>query len=142
MAGYSGTPLPKKLGIKPSCRLALAYPLDDIDEILGELPDGVEMCSTNSDSLDIIVFFTKQRMLLEDHFGTLAGRLQPAGSLWIAWPKRSSRVETDLTENVVREVGLGEGLVDTKVCAISNIWSGLRFVYRLADRPALKGRRS
>ncbi|MCY3800552.1 MAG: DUF3052 domain-containing protein [Chloroflexi bacterium] len=142
MAGYSGTPLPKKLGIKESCRLALAYPPDDIEEILGELPDGVEMCSTNSDSLDIIVFFTKEKKLLEDHFGNLARRLQPAGSLWIAWPKRSSRVETDLTENVVREVGLGEGLVDTKVCAISNIWSGLRFVYRLADRPALKGRRS
>ena len=142
MTGYSGTPLPKKLGIKPSSRLAFAYPPKDIDEILGELPDGVRICSANDGSLDVIVFFTKRKKLLEDHFGNLAARLQPAGALWIAWPKRSSGVETDLTDNVVREVGLSEGLVDNKVCAISHIWSGLRFVYRLVDRPALKGRRS
>ncbi len=139
MTGYSGTPLPKKLGVKPSSRLALVYPPKDIDEILGELPDGVRICSTDDDALNVVVFFTKRRLLLEDHFCGLAARLQPAGSLWIAWPKRRSGVETDLTDRVVREVGLSKGLVDTKVCAISDIWSGLRFVYRLVDRPALKG---
>ena len=109
---------------------------------MGELPDGVRICSANDSALDVIVFFTKSRKLLEDDFSGLAERLQPAGSLWIAWPKRTSGVETDLTDNVVREVGLNKGLVDNKVCAISDIWSGLRFVYRLVDRPALKGRRS
>jgi hypothetical protein len=135
VAGYSGTPLPKKLGIKEGARLALvAAPDDFVESALAPLPDQVELRARARGRLDVIVFFTKSRADLERRFGKLASALQPAGALWIAWPKRSSGVETDLTEDVLREVGLPQGLVDTKVCAIDDTWSGLRFVIRKENR--------
>jgi hypothetical protein len=135
MAGYSGTPLPKKLGIKQGARLALvAAPDDFVESTLAPLPDQVELRARARGPLDVIVFFTKSRADLERRFGKLASALQPAGALWIAWPKRSSGIETDLTEDVLREVGLPQGLVDTKVCAIDDTWSGLRFVIRKENR--------
>ena len=135
MAGYSGTPLPKKLGIKDGSRLALVSAPDDfLESTLEPLPDQVELRARARGPLDVIVFFTKSRADLERRFGRLAAALQPAGALWIAWPKRSSGVATDLTEDVLREVGLPQGLVDTKVCAIDDTWSGLRFVIRKENR--------
>jgi hypothetical protein len=135
LAGYSGTPLPKKLGIKEGSRLALVGAPDDFsDSTLVPLPDQVEIRARPRGPLDVIVFFTKSRGELERRFGKLASALAPAGSLWIAWPKRSSGVSTDLTEDVLREVGLPQGLVDTKVCAIDDTWSGLRFVIRKENR--------
>jgi len=135
VAGYSGTPLPKKLGIKEGARLALvAAPDDFVESALAPLPDQVELRARARGRLDVIVFFTKSRADLERRFGKLASALDPAGALWIAWPKRSSGVETDLTEDVLREVGLPQGLVDTKVCAIDDTWSGLRFVIRKENR--------
>jgi len=135
VAGYSGTPLPKKLGIKEGARLALVAAPDGFAEsTLAPLPDRVELRPRARGPLDVIVLFTKSRADLERRFGKLAAALQPAGALWIAWPKRSSGVSTDLTEDVLREVGLPQGLVDTKVCAIDDTWSGLRFVIRKENR--------
>jgi hypothetical protein len=139
-SGYSGTPLPKKLGIKPDHRLALLNSPPRFKATLGALPAGVEI-ETNSavgEPFDLLLFFTMSRTDLEAAFAPLAKRLVPNGGLWIAWPKRTSGVITDLTEDVVRSVGLKAGLVDNKVCAVDETWSGLRFVIRLKDRPKSK----
>ncbi len=135
-AGYSGTPLPRKLGIKPGARLALLDAPKGFDTTLGELPPGVGIRRRVKGPLDVIVAFCLRRAELEPRLASLAAALDPAGGLWIAWPKRASGVATDLTDTVVRELGLAAGLVDNKVCAIDEVWSGLRFVYRLRDRPA------
>jgi hypothetical protein len=134
-AGYSGTPLVRKLGIKSGARLGLLGAPAGFDETLGELPPGVGVRRLRRGPLDVIVSFHTRRGELERTFGRLRDALDHTGGLWIAWPKRTSGVETDLTENVVRELGLAAGLVDNKVCAIDEVWSGLRFVYRLKDRP-------
>jgi hypothetical protein len=138
MAGYSGTPLPRKLGIKPESRLALVNAPDGFDETLGELPERVEVRARARGPLDVIVFFTTSATELRRRFDRLAHALDPAGALWVAWPKGSSGVQTDLTENVVRDVALPTGLVDTKVCAIDDTWSGLRLVIRKENRPLKK----
>jgi hypothetical protein len=135
MAGYSGTPLAKKLGIKPGHRVAFASPPGGFAALLGDLPGDVAIRSRVRGPLDVIVFFTKSRVELERRLPVLRRALDPAGGLWIAWPKRSSRVASDVTEDVVREPGLANRLVDNKVCAIDETWSGLRLVIRLADRP-------
>jgi hypothetical protein len=134
MAGYSGTPLPRKLGIKEGARLRFLAPPDTFADALGPLPAAVRVAARGP--ADVVVFFTKKRAELERKFAELARGLDPSGGLWIAWPKRSSGMATDLDENLVREIGLGQGLVDNKVCAIDETWSGLRFVVRLADRPS------
>jgi hypothetical protein len=136
MAGYSGTPLVTKLGIKPGSRVAFDEPPASFPATLGAIPDGVNLDPADGQPLDLIVAFTRTRGDLAGRFGALAARLAPAGMLWVAWPKKASGVPTDLNENVVREVGLGAGLVDTKVCAIDDVWSGLKFVTRLSDRPS------
>ena len=135
-AGYSGTPLVSKLGIKPGTTLALIGAPDGFDDTLGELPDGVTVRRRLQGRLDVIVAFFVDRSALERRLPALRGALQPAGGLWLAWPKRASGVATDLSDTVVRELGLAAGLVDNKVCAIDEVWSGLRLVYRLRDRPA------
>jgi hypothetical protein len=137
MAGYSKTPLPKKLGIKPNAVLALVNAPADFLATLGELPPGVEVPehSARLTGIDVIVFFTQNRTDLSRRFAALAKQLDPAGGFWIAWPKKTSGVETDLNENIIRDIGLKVGLVDNKVCAIDDTWSGLRFVVRLVDRP-------
>jgi hypothetical protein len=136
MAGYAGTPLPKKLGIVDGTRVALISAPKGFDATLGDLPPGVSLCEQARGHLDVIVFFATRRRELERRFPVFARALLPDGGLWVSWPKRTSGVATDLTESVAREIGLTAGLVDNKVCAIDDIWSGLRFVYRLADRPA------
>jgi hypothetical protein len=136
MTGYSGTPLPRKLGIKAGARLALIGAPDGFDETLGDLPDDVAVRRrVGGPPLDVIVAFSARRSLLERRLPALSAALDPAGGLWIAWPKRASGVPTDVTEDVVRTLGLAAGLVDNKVCAIDEVWSGLRLVYRLRDRP-------
>ena len=135
-AGYSGTPLPKKLGMKPGQRIAFFHAPPEFARALGALPDGVEPTHGADDDapLDVAVFFTRRAAELAGRFPALARRLAPAGALWIAWPKRGSGVETDLSENVIRGIGLVVGLVDVKVCAIDETWSGLKFVVRVKDR--------
>jgi hypothetical protein len=135
-AGYSGTPLPRKLGIKPGARLGLIGAPPDFEATLGELPPGVEVLRRARRPLDVIVAFSVRRAVLARRLPALRAALDPAGGLWIAWPKGSSGVDTDLSDGVVRELGLDAGLVDNKVCAIDATWSGLRFVYRLRDRPS------
>ena len=136
-AGYSGTPLPKKLGIRPGHRVRFVDAPPEFPAALGELPSGVERIGGDDDAavaLDAIVFFTTSAEALRARFAPLARSLVPAGMLWIAWPKKASGVRTDLTEDVVRRIALGGGMVDVKVCAIDAVWSGLKFVYRVADR--------
>jgi hypothetical protein len=136
-AGYSGTPLVRKLGVKPDARLGLIGAPDGFYETLGELPPGVHVRRRlGGQPFDVIVAFFDRRDLLERRLAGLAGALDPAGGLWIAWPKRASGVPTDVTETVVRDHGVATGLVDNKVCAIDAVWSGLRLVYRLRDRPS------
>jgi hypothetical protein len=134
MAGYSGTPLPKKLGIKASQRIAFINPPPNFADELGELPGGAKIVKKPVAPLDLIICFVKSEKELVANFEKLAAQLSSTGMLWIAWPKKASGVATDLTENVVQRIGLEAGLVDTKVCAIDEVWSGLRFVFRLKDR--------
>ena len=135
-AGYSGTPLPRKLGIKAGARLALIGAPDGFGSTLGPLPEAVTVGRRlGRRPHDVIVAFFSRRVVLERRLPELAEALDSAGGLWIAWPKRASGVPTDVTEDVVRALGLAAGLVDNKVCAIDQVWSGLRLVYRLRDRP-------
>lgn len=139
-AGYSGTPLPRKLGIKPGHRIRFVAAPAEFARALGELPPGVATLAGDDDAasaLDLVVFFTTSASALRARFGSLARSLVPAGMLWIAWPKKASGVRTNLTEDVVRGIALEMGMVDVKVCAIDAIWSGLKLVYRLKDRPRL-----
>ena len=137
MAGYSGTPLAKKLGIKAGQRVVLIDAPKGFAGTLGALPDAVTLMTRigSAKSFDVgLAFFLRAREL-EMRFDALAKQLDPTGGLWIAWPKKSSGVTSDLDEGVVRKHGLSLGLVDNKVCAIDETWSGLRFVVRLKDRP-------
>ncbi len=134
MAGYSGTPLVKKLGLKPGFRAAFINQPADYEEKLGELPEGIDVRRRLGKGLDFIHFFTDRRSKLVRTFPSLARNLAPSGMLWISWPKAASGVETDLNGNVVRNIGLGNGLVDIKVCAVDDVWSGLKFVVRVRDR--------
>ena len=138
MAGYSGTPLPKKLGIKEGSRIALVNAPKDFESELGQLPTGVTFLKQSTKSLDIILFFVLSERVLTRDFAKLAERLVANGMMWIAWPKKTSGVATDLYEGRVRQIGLDAGLVDVKICAIDDTWSGLKFVYRLKDRASRK----
>jgi hypothetical protein len=138
MPGYSGTPLAKKLGIKNDFRAALLHMPDDVRT---QLRDALEKCRIRSFSrqtskdLDFIFLFAKSRAGLEFELVPAAKALAPVGMLWISWPKKSSGVATDLTENVIRRSGLDAGLVDVKICAVTDIWSGLKFVIPVKNRP-------
>jgi hypothetical protein len=134
VAGYSATPLPRKLGIKEGHRVAFPGAPDDFPASLGELPPAVDIRARATRPLDLIVAFFTRRPDLERRFAGLAEAVYPDGSLWVAWPKRASGVETDLTEDVLRQIALPAGLVDNKVCAIDQTWSGLRLVHRLENR--------
>lgn len=134
-AGYSGTPLVKKLGIKEGFRVALVGAPEGFRGELEELPRGVSFVTSVQGQLDFILFFTKTRSELMRNFSRLSAKLTPTGMLWIAWPKKASGVATDLSDGAVRQIGLDGGLVDVKVCAVNEIWSGLKFVIRVKDRP-------
>jgi hypothetical protein len=131
-----GSPLARKLGIKEGHRVAFVSAPGGFDQLIGDLPEGVTVKSRLRGPLDVIVFFTKRRSQLARRLPTLRRAMDPAAGLWIAWPKRASGVDTDLTEDVVRELALANRLVDNKVAAIDDTWSGLRLVIRLEDRPA------
>lgn len=143
MAGYSGTPLPKKLGLKPGHGFALVGAPTDWNgqwpAAYGALPDGVAVAMRLPARRrgDVVLAFFTAANALARRFPALAGAIKTDGMVWIAWPKRAAKMDTDLSDNVVREIGLAAGLVDVKVCAIDDIWSGLKFVYRVADRNAL-----
>ena len=133
MAGYSGTPLVTKLGIKAGFNIAFVNaPVDLFEELT--LPQDIRVNSRSVKPLDFVLLFVKSENDLKKKFSQYAARLTPAGMIWIAWPKKSSGVATDLTFTNVQAIGLAAGLVDTKICAVNEVWSGLKFVIRLKDR--------
>ena len=134
-AGYSGTPLPRKLGIRPGARVALLGAPEGARALLDPLPDGVRVIGRLAADLDVVVIFAARRADLARRLPRARAAMRPDTALWMAWPKKASGVATDLTGDVVREMGLAAGLVDNKVCAIDAVWSGLCFVLRLRDRP-------
>jgi hypothetical protein len=134
MAGYSEKTLPAKLGIKEAFSVVLLNQPKNYLETLGKLPDGTTISDKLTPKAEFIqAFYTKQTDFEED-FPKLKTNLAKNGTLWISWPKKAAKMVTDLDENVIREFGLTHGLVDVKVAAIDEIWSGLKFVYRLTDR--------
>lgn len=134
MAGYSKRTLAAKLGLKPGFTVCLINPPENYGETLGPLPEGITFVAQPEPGVGFIQYFVKSRPELEAKFPRLKAVLAVDGMLWISWPKKASKVKTDLDENIIRDVGLANGLVDVKVCAVDAIWSGLKFVYRLKDR--------
>lgn len=132
--GYSGKPLAAKLGVRPGDRVSLIGAPADFPDALDALPPGVTLVGPRAVAPAMIVLFASSAARLRRDFPVQARRMPDAGMLWVGWPKKSSGVVTDVTESVVREVGLATGLVDVKVCAMTEVWSGLKFVRRLADR--------
>ena len=130
LAGYSGTPLPKKLGIKQGATVALVDAPPDFEQTLGKLPEGVELRRGVAGRPDVIMLFTTERAHLEAGVPEMKDAMPDGGRLWLAWPKKASGVVTDVSEPVVREIGLAAGLVDYKICAIDSTWSGLLFARR------------
>ncbi|HMV83273.1 MAG TPA: hypothetical protein PLD20_02210 [Blastocatellia bacterium] len=131
LAGYSGTPLPKKLGIKPNSTVLLVNAPEDFTQTLGELPAGAKLTTDGTGKVDLILWFLRRRIELEDRIEDMRA-LTGTGGIWLAWPKQASGLATDLTQTIVRETGLACGLVDYKVCAIDATWSGLKFALRKA----------
>lgn len=135
MAGYSETPLAKKLGIKEGFRVGFVNSPKGFKKELGSLPADVKISVAHLPKpLDLIILFTQSSQTLKTEFPVLAEKLSVNGMLWIAWPKKSSGVSTDLSFDIVQQTGLQAGLVDVKICAVDEIWSGLKFVYRVKDR--------
>lgn len=134
-AGYSGTPLVKKLGIKPDYTVMPVHEPDDYFDLLGDLPDGVKIVRPDGDQpADFIHLFARNEKTLHNDFAPLKSVLDKNGMLWVSWIKKSSKLETDISEGDVRSLGLKIGLVDVKICAVDKDWSGLKFVYRKEDR--------
>jgi len=133
-SGYSGTPLAKKLGLVPPMTLVAIDAPPHYRTWLGDLPKGVDIVARAAKSPRAVHLFTTKRALLEKHLTSLRERLEPAGFVWVSWPKKASQVETDMTENTIREIALPLGFVDIKVCAVSDVWSGLKLVIRKSER--------
>jgi hypothetical protein len=133
-AGYSGRPLAEKLGIKDGYSLAFLNAPAGYSNLLGGLPDGAMIAAGRSSDLDFVQLFVTESASLERVLPGLKRRVKRGGMIWVSWPKASSKVQTDLSDAVVREVGLKNGLVDVKVCAVDETWSALKFVRRLEDR--------
>ena len=134
VAGYSGTPLPKKLGIKEEFKIGLVNPPENFLNLISPLPPKAQVLNRLIKPLDLVICFVNSRQTLVKQFSPLAAKLRANGMIWIAWPKKNSGVETDLDFGHVQRIGLDAGLVDVKICAIDETWSGLKFVYRLKDR--------
>ena len=134
MIGYSGTPLSKKLGIKVGFRLYVKNPPANYEALISPTPEKVQLMRRLSNDLDMIHFFTKSRAELAANIEKFMGRIKQNGMIWISWPKKASKVPTDVTEDVIREIILPHGLVDVKVCAVDATWSGLKLVIRKENR--------
>jgi hypothetical protein len=134
MAGYSGTPLIKKLGIKEGASVHVISAPEKYFDWLSPLPDNVSIKKSLNAEVDFIHLFVRDQKTFEKEFSKGKKYLKKDGMMWVSWPKKSSKVPTDLDENIIREFGLANGLVDVKVCAVDDIWSGLKFVVRLKDR--------
>ena len=133
-AGYSGTPLIKKLGIRPASRVAFVDAPSHYVDLLGGLPDGVRVLRRPGRDMDFLHWFVTREATLWRRFPTLKRALAKDGMIWVSWPKKTSSLESEVIEGDVRAAGLDTGLVDVKICAVDEDWSGLKFMYRLADR--------
>jgi hypothetical protein len=136
MAGYSSTPLPKKLGIKPGARLHIVNGPENYQALLGDLPEDVAFVPQLRGKLDFIHLFTTSAEELAGRLAICRQRIVDNGIIWVSWPKKAAKVPTDVTEDVVRSLALPLGLVDVKVCAVDDTWSGLKLVIRVANRKA------
>jgi hypothetical protein len=134
MTGYSGTPLVKKLGLKDGHVIFVHNVPDDYFDLLYPLPKDIEVKEKLTNSLDFIHLFVTEVKTFQKLFRQSKSKLKKDGMMWISWPKKSAKVPTDLDENIIRDFGLKEGLVDVKVCAVSDVWSALKFVIRVSDR--------
>jgi hypothetical protein len=134
VAGYSGTPLAKKLGIKPGTRLRAVNAPADYDALLAPLPEDVIVATVDAPDLDVVHLFTKSKSELTKLITRYQSKIKQNGAIWVSWPKKSSGIPSEITEDTVREVALPVGLVDIKVCAIDETWSGLKLVIRKENR--------
>ena len=134
MTGYSGTPLAKKLGIKPGARLFVAGAPVNYLELVAPLPENVQLTARLRPDTDIVHVFSAQRVKLVEALRSALAKMKPDGAIWVSWPKKASRMQTDITEDTIREVALPMGLVDIKVCAVDDTWSGLKLVLRKEKR--------
>ena len=134
MAGYSGNPLVEKLGIKEGFKIALVNSPAGYKSLLGRLPSNVRVAKADDGQLDLIQIFSREKASLEREIPALMMQMASNGMIWVSWPKGASKLETDLNENIVRKIALANGLVDVKVCAVDETWSGLKLVIRLKDR--------
>jgi hypothetical protein len=140
-AGYSGTPLPKKLGFKDDTRLVVLGAPDDYDALVSPVPAGLQRQRSVSQTTTLVHVFVTTREQLARHLGTLRAQLGGDAAVWVSWPKKSARVPTDITEDTIREEALPLGFVDIKVCAVSDVWSGLKLTVRKElRRPMVDGR--
>ena len=133
-AGYSGTPLVRKLAIKPGMRVLPLNAPRDYTDVVPDLPADIRLLDPDADAADIVHLFITQRAGLDDQLVALRSVIHPAGAIWVSWPKKASGVPTDVTDDLIREAALRSGLVDTKVCAVDEVWSGLKLVVRVKDR--------
>jgi hypothetical protein len=133
-AGYSGTSLTKKLGIKNGYKIKIVNEPEGYFKLFNDLPIDLEILTDNKTKKDFIHYFVGNVIQLEKEIKLLSKEIEQNGALWISWPKKTSKIETDLNGNIVREIGLKNGLVDIKVCAVNEIWSGLKFVIPIKDR--------
>ena len=138
MAGYSGTPLPQKLGIKPGTIVVAVNAPETYRKLLNPIPSGVNFATRPVGNTKLIHLFVKERRILQQHLSSLRHKIADDAVIWVSWPKKSSGVPTDVTEDTIRAVALPLGLVDTKVCAVDETWSGLKLVIRRENRKAKK----
>jgi hypothetical protein len=134
VAGYSGKPLVEKLGIKEGFKIAIVNSPAGYKSLLGSLPAKVRVAKASDGQLDFIQVFSREKVILKREIPALRMQIASNGMIWVTWPKGASKLETDLNENIVREIALANGLVDVKVCAVDETWSGLKLVIRLKDR--------
>jgi hypothetical protein len=135
VAGYSGTPLVQKLGIKPGTKLYVVSAPENYPSLLAPLPEGVALTRGISAQVDVIHLFVTSRAVLAAELGRCAAKMRPDAAIWVSWPKKAAKVSTDITEDVIRAEALPLGLVDIKVCAVDAVWSGLKVVIRKENRP-------
>ena len=133
-AGYSGTPLAKKLGIKQGFKIKIINPPEYYFTLLSDLPTDIHQLTNKKTKKDFIHYFAKTESQLNKDIKQLRQEIEENGMIWISWPKKAAKIETDLNENIIRDIALANGLVDVKVCAVDEIWSGLKLVIRLKDR--------
>jgi Protein of unknown function (DUF3052) len=135
MTGYSGTPLAKKLGLKPNMQIQIMGFEGDYFSLFSDFPDAIQIADDQFVAKDLIHFFCKESAILNAELPFLKNAIQPNGMIWVSWPKKASKIQTDITEDTIRNLALSIGLVDVKVCAVDEIWSGLKLVVPVKNRP-------